>query len=74
VADHTTNPDPVLLIPEAAAYIGRDERFVRQLVERRTVPYLKLGRRVAFRRSTLDAWLDSTVVPARPTSGRRASA
>lgn len=44
---------------QAAAYLSCTERHLRELIYRREVPYLKVGRLVRFRRSELDQWLES---------------
>lgn len=46
--------------PAAAEYLDISERQLRDLVYRRKVPYLKVGRLVRFRRAELDAWLEAT--------------
>ena len=47
---------------EAAAYLGRGERFLRRLVFERRIRYRKVGRFLAFDRADLDAFLDAQVV------------
>ena len=53
--------DPLLSPPEAAAYIGVSENTlsVWRCVGRYAIPFIKVGRLVRYRRSDLDAWLES---------------
>jgi excisionase family DNA binding protein len=54
--------DPVLDVAEAAAYLGQTERWVRRSVEERRFKFARLGRRLGFRRSWLDDYIESSVV------------
>lgn len=47
---------------EAAAYIGRGERFLRRLVHQRRIRYYKVGKFLAFDQADLDAFLTAEVV------------
>ena len=52
--------DPILSPDEAVEYLGR--RLSKQTLARRRVdgtgcPYLKIGSRIGYRRSALEAWL-----------------
>jgi hypothetical protein len=40
-----------------AAFIGDSEKGIRGKVARRTIPFRKLGGRIIFLRSELEAWL-----------------
>ena len=53
--------DLLLPPPEAAAYIGVTENTlsVWRCVGRYAIPFIKVGRLVRYRRSDLDAWLES---------------
>jgi excisionase family DNA binding protein len=46
----------------AAAYLGTSERHVRRLVERRQIPFIKLGSgrsaRLRFDTARLDGWIE----------------
>ena len=56
--------DPLLTPPEAAAYIGVAENTlsVWRCVGRYAIPYIKSGRLVKYRKSTLDAFLERRTV------------
>ena len=58
------NPAPgsAMDTEEAAGYIGCEPSTLRVWVSRRTVPHLKIGRLVRFRRRDLDRWLDKKLV------------
>jgi excisionase family DNA binding protein len=53
--------DPLLTPPEAAAYIGvtGNTLSVWRCVGRYNIPFIKVGRLVKYRKSALDAFLDS---------------
>ncbi len=56
--------DPLLPPPEAAAYIGvtKNTLSVWRCVGRYNIQYVKVGRLVKYRKSALDAFLDSRTV------------
>jgi excisionase family DNA binding protein len=43
-----------------AQLVGSSERFVRDLVSRREIPHLKIGKFVRFDREAIDAWLKAS--------------
>lgn len=49
--------EPLLTVPEAAAYLRVKPRTVYQWVWRRRIPFLKAGSAVRFSRAELDVWL-----------------
>lgn len=55
--------DPKLTEPEAAQYIGVAPATLTQwrCTGRYDLPFLKIGRLIRYRRSDLDAWLESRV-------------
>jgi len=58
-----TTPESLLPIPLAAVLMGKREATLRVDVTRRPelLPkFLRVGRRVYFRRSTVDAWLNAS--------------
>ena len=42
-------------------YLSRSVNTLRQDVQHRRIPFLKIGRHVRFRRSDIDLWLGSKV-------------
>lgn len=57
--------EPRLLSPhEAARYLGVSYWTVRDLVFRREIPFIKIGRRVLVDRRDLDAYLDRSKIHA----------
>jgi excisionase family DNA binding protein len=69
-------PDSRLLdVPGAAQYLDTTVRNIRELVYKRRIPYVKLGRLVRFDRRDLDRWIEEQKEPAltRGTRPRRVS-
>ena len=68
--DQDTWMDP----PDAAAYLGMTERWIRRQIESRTIPFNKLGGRIRFRKSDLDEIIERGDIPAErelvPRGGR----
>ena len=60
----------LLTVTEAASLIRLKPSTVRAWVLRRRIPYVKVGRRVLFRRSDLEALITSSVVPARTENAK----
>jgi len=46
-------------LPEAASYLGKTEKALRKLIERRAVPFRKAGKRLVFDVVELDCWVAS---------------
>lgn len=57
-------PDPLLNITEAAEYSGQTVRWMRRAVTNRWIPFVKMGGRIHFQQSDLDAYVASRTVPA----------
>ena len=63
----------LLTTTEAAAYVGLSHRTLeRYRVTGQGPPYLKVGRRVLYRRADLDAWLENKVRRSTSDPGPRA--
>lgn len=45
-------------VKEAAEYLGRSEKSIRNLVARRLVPVIKKGKRVHLLKRDMDAWIE----------------
>lgn len=56
--------DPLLDVPAAASYLGDTERHVRDMAMRRQLAYTKIGGKLRFLRSDLDALVRSSRVEA----------
>ena len=54
----------MLDIIEAADYLGTTERHMRNLIARRTITHVKVGRKIRFRKADLDAYVQSHTVSA----------
>lgn len=48
-----------MTVTTAAAFLGTTEKALRRQVERRRVPFRRLGRKVIFIESELSAWLET---------------
>jgi excisionase family DNA binding protein len=57
-------PSDLVNLTEAAEILRLKPCTVRAWVLRRRIPFVKLGRRVLFRRSDLEALISENVVPA----------
>ena len=58
---HSLNQKLHLSAKESAQYLGISERSVRDRAYSREIPSFKMGRRLLFRRSDLDAYVDALV-------------
>jgi excisionase family DNA binding protein len=60
-----TAPQPItprlLTLPQAAAYMNCALWQVRQLVWRKDIPHIKMGKRFVVDRGDLDAWIDRSL-------------
>ena len=61
MAQNVENPDPLLNLQEAAEYLNTTQRWMRRSVGERRIRFTRLGRRLAFRRSWLDHYVESQV-------------
>jgi excisionase family DNA binding protein len=52
-------PGPRLLnVAQAATYIGRSEKAIRMMVQRKLLPHVRQGRRLQFDPRALEAWIE----------------
>jgi len=49
--------DKLLNYEEMAAYLRISTQALRQRVSKGTIPFLKMGKTVRFRKSTIDEWM-----------------
>jgi excisionase family DNA binding protein len=54
--------DPFFDVAGCAAYLSQSERWVRRQVQEGKLPYVRMGRRLAFRRSALEKWIEDHTV------------
>jgi excisionase family DNA binding protein len=54
-------PEPrvALTVPQAARYLSCSIKFIRRLIARRELRYVKVGRRFVIATAELDKWLDA---------------
>lgn len=60
----TQDTSRYLRLPQAAAYLGQTERFMRRLVSERRVAFYHIGRFVSFKVTDLEAFAESGRVDA----------
>lgn len=56
------NPLDVLTFEEVAAALKKTEKTIRNMVARREIPYMRIGRRTMFSRESLREWLQKKEV------------
>lgn len=44
-------------VKEAALYIGVSKDIIYELSRKKSIPHLRVGRRILFRKSVLDIWM-----------------
>lgn len=49
---------PLIDLPQLAARLGVNQRYVRRLVAERRIPFIKLGWLVRFDPAEVERWLD----------------
>ncbi len=54
-------PD-LLTRQEAMDYLRISKRTLDNLMRKRDIPFIKIGKKVLFRKADIDAWLESKVV------------
>lgn len=54
---------PPVSVEQAAAYLGRNVRFVRGLVAQRRIEFYKMGRRILISPDELDRYMESCLTP-----------
>jgi excisionase family DNA binding protein len=64
VGDAVVNPDPLLDLAQAAAYLGLRLATMREHVHRQRVEVIRLHGAVRVRRSVLDDWIARGTTPA----------
>lgn len=66
-----TESDPILIGPKAIAkYLNLTERQVRWLDQNRRIPTFRIGRRIAARVSTIQAWFTEQEQKRRAEAGK----
>lgn len=62
---------PLMDVPETVKHTHLAKATVRDLIYKRKIPYIKLGGRVFFRRSDIEAWINASEVPAHPVKPKK---
>ncbi len=67
------DPDPLIDKEGAARCLGVEQRFINRLVSEKRITYVKVGRKIRFRQSTIEAYIIANTISAqssRPSSLR----
>lgn len=59
MASKVENKDPLLSLEDAAEYLSVTKRWMRRAIQERRIRTTRLGRRVYFRLSWLEEYIDS---------------
>lgn len=66
--------DNLMTVAEAAKVLRLQPCTIRSWIGKRKLPFLKIGARVFLRRADVEAFLDSSLIPARKNNGSVTSA
>ncbi len=69
----SVNRDPLMTVPVWAAHHGLTERHARDLIAKKRIPVVRIGRTVRLRRSWGDQLVDQCTVPAAKPLARPAA-
>ncbi len=58
--------EETLNVEQVARFLGLKKGTLYNMISRRVIPYHKVGRRVLFRRTEIETWFESTLVPCVP--------
>ena len=62
------DPDPLIDKEGAARCLGVEQRFINRLVSEKRITYVKVGRKIRFRQSTIEAYIIANIVSAHTVS------
>lgn len=65
------DPDPLIDKEGAARHLGVELRFITRLVAEKRISYVKVGRKIRFRRSVIEAYIEANTVRATAVSPGR---
>ena len=65
------DPDPLIDKEGAARRLGVELRFITRLVAEKRISYVKVGRKIRFRQSVIEAYIEANTVSARIVSSRQ---
>ena len=63
--ENQLNPDPLVDVSGAAAFMGTSDRHVRSLISKREITVTRIGNKVRFRISDLNTYLVTKTTPAK---------
>jgi excisionase family DNA binding protein len=59
------NPDPLLDLPQAAAFLNTSGRHIRHLISKREITVTRIGNKIRFRISDLNTYAITRTTPAK---------
>lgn len=59
-----SEPDEIMGVPEVASYLGMAKKWVYDQTAAKTIPHMKFGNILKFRRNEIDKWLATLKIPA----------
>jgi excisionase family DNA binding protein len=65
MSDQPMNPDPLLDVSQAAAFMGTSDRHIRLLISKQEITVTRIGNKVRFRISDLNTYLVAKTTPAK---------
>ena len=63
--ENQLNPDPLVDVSQAAAFMGTSDRHVRLLISKQEITVTRVGNKVRFRISDLNTYLVTKTTPAK---------
>ncbi len=63
--ENQLNPDPLLDVSQAAAFMGTSDRHIRLLISKQEITVTRIGNKVRFRISDLNTYLFTKTTPAK---------
>ena len=64
------DPDPLIDKESAARCLGVEHRFINRLVSEKRITYVKVGRKIRFRQSTIEAYIIANTISAQSSRPR----
>jgi len=49
----------ILNIKELKTYLNCSESFIRKLITKNDIPFIKIGRKILFKKSSIDIWISN---------------
>lgn len=56
----TDSPTPLLEVPDLSRWLRLKQSTIRKMVCYKRIPFIKIGRRVFFRRTDIEKWIENS--------------